>query len=73
VFSAESLHEWNASRLSPIKVIDFLLIGHIESPVPLSTLVTESIFSKRPPQSIAELGKDQYVRLRPHLRLGFDL
>jgi hypothetical protein len=73
VFSAEAFHEMSASRLSPVKMIEFLLVSHIEPSVPLSTLVAKGIFSNRPPQSIAELGKVQYADLRPYLRLGFDL
>ena len=73
VFSAEALEQMEASPVLPVKMIDFLLIGHIEPSVPLSTLVAKGIFSKRPPQSIAELGEGQYASLRPYLQLGFDL
>jgi hypothetical protein len=72
VFSAQALHEWKASRSSPVKMIEFLLIGHTELPVPLHTLVDEEIFSGRPPQSIAQLDEGKYAKLKRHLRLGFD-
>lgn len=73
VFSAEALDEWGASRSKPVKLIDFLLIGHSEAPVPLDVLVKEGIFSRRPPQSIAQLSDEQYANLRPYLRLGFEI
>jgi GNAT superfamily N-acetyltransferase len=73
VFSAEALDEMKASRTSPVKMIDFLLIGHSDVPVPLDVLVNEGIFSGRPPQSIAQLSDEQYAQLRPHLHLGFDI
>jgi hypothetical protein len=71
VFSAEALDDMKASRSSPVKMIDFLLIGHTEPPVPLPELLREGIFSNRPPQSITELTDQQYAKLRSHLRLGF--
>jgi hypothetical protein len=72
VFSAEELGAMNASESSPVKMIDFLLIGHLRPPVPLDTLVTEHIFSGRPPQSIAELSGERYRKLKPYIRLGFE-
>jgi hypothetical protein len=72
VFSAEELGAMNASESSPVKMIDFLLIGHLRPPVPLDTLVMEHIFSGRPPQSIAELSGERYRRLKPYIRLGFE-
>jgi hypothetical protein len=72
VFSAEELRKMNASETSPVKMIDFLLVGHSDPPVHLDTLVRDGIFSGRPPQSIAELRGEQYRRLRRHIRLGFE-
>src|ERR1700730_18835629 len=39
VFSAEEIHEMQATAASPVKMIDFLLVGHIHPPVRLDTLV----------------------------------
>ena len=72
VFSAEELGDMNASESSPVKMIDFLLVGHSIPPVTPNTLVTEHIFSGRPPQSIAELPGDRYQKLRPYIRVGFE-
>ena len=38
--------------LSPVKVIDFLLVGHSRPTVRLPELVSERVFSGRPPQSM---------------------
>ena len=71
VFSAAELEAMSASSSSPVKVIDFILIGHIEPTIPLSTLVRLGVFLRQPPQSIAELASDRYGRLRPYIKLGF--
>jgi hypothetical protein len=73
VFSADDLAGMNARPASPIKVIDFLLIGHLQPAVPLSDLLAQGVFNNRPPQSIAELAETRYKVLKPSLRIGFDL
>ena len=73
VYSAEDMIAMNASPDSPVKMIDFLLVGHSQPPAKLDILLTERVFSNRPPQSIAELAETQYRALKPLLRLGFDL
>jgi len=70
VFSAAELHGWDASSTSPVKMIDFLLVGHLEAAIPLKTLVQLGIL-KQAPQSITELKSDGYEQLRPYLRLDF--
>jgi hypothetical protein len=54
VFSAEDLTGMAPSPVSPVKMIDFLLVGHSHPSVPLDALVATGIFKARPPQSIAE-------------------
>ena len=73
VFSAEELVRMNPRPSSPVKVIDFLLIGHLQPAIPLSDLLAQGVFKNRPPQSIAGLGETRYKALKPNLRLGFDL
>jgi hypothetical protein len=66
----------NAARRrkpSPVKVIDFLLIGHLQPTVPLGDLLAQGVFNNRPPQSVAELGETRYKILKPSLHIGFDL
>jgi hypothetical protein len=73
VFSQQELIELQNERPSPLKVIDFLLTGHLTPAVPLSQLLTLGIFNGRPPQSIAEIDHERYLRLRPFVNLGFEL
>jgi hypothetical protein len=73
VFSASELSAVQAQSPAPIKVIDFLLAGHTTPPIGVDTLVAAGIFNGRPPQSIARLDEARYERLRPMLKLGFEL
>lgn len=73
VYSAEEMTLMETSASSPVKMIDFLLIGHVKPPVRLETLLAAGVFSNRPPQSIAELMETQYQIFRPRLELGFEL
>jgi hypothetical protein len=73
VFSADDLSGMNPSVNSAVKTIDFLLAGHIEPPVRLDALIRDGVFSSRPPQSIAELTEERYVRLKPLIQLGYNL
>ena len=73
VFSAKDMRGMKASTNSPVKMIDFLLVGHTQPPVRLDTLVAMGVFSNRPPQSIAQLTEEQYANLKPHVQLGVDL
>jgi ribosomal protein S18 acetylase RimI-like enzyme len=72
VFSARELESFNASAGNPVKVIDFLLVGHAEHPIELDVLVGAGVFSNRPPQSVASLSESRYQALKPLLSLGFD-
>jgi hypothetical protein len=42
-------------------------------PIGVHDLVAAGIFNGRPPQSIARLDDGRYQRLRPMLKLGFEL
>ena len=71
VFSAADLDLWGATPDNPVKVIDFLLIGHVDPPIPLTKLAEEGVLVGHP-QSIMRLSEDRYRLLKPLLRLGFD-
>jgi hypothetical protein len=73
VFTAKDLRAMSPSANSRVKMIDFLLVGHIDPSVRLNTLITEGVFLNRPPQSIAEFTDNRYAALRPFINLGFDL
>jgi hypothetical protein len=70
VFSADELEGMKPSLDSPVKAIDFLLIGHVDPPVALANLIADGVFTNGPPQSIAEL--KSYNALRSRIHLGFD-
>ncbi len=71
VFSAEELEAMGATNNSPVRVIDFLLVGHLEPTVGLNDLVDSNVFSNRPPQSIASISVSGYAKLKSMLDLGF--
>ena len=73
VFTASDLNAMKPCAELPVKVIDFLLTGHIEPPVPLDALISKRVFSGRPPQSIAELTEERYALLKPYIQLGYRL
>jgi hypothetical protein len=73
VFSATELVDRQNQSKRPMKVIDFLLAGHSTPPVRITDLLRAGIFKGRPPQSIAKINEDRYRRLRPLLKLGFEL
>jgi ribosomal protein S18 acetylase RimI-like enzyme len=73
VFSGQELEDLLAASEAPIKVIDFLLVGHLDPTITLDRLLSGGIFVTQPPQSILELDQARYKALRPQLQLGFDL
>jgi predicted RNA-binding protein with PUA-like domain len=73
VFSAEQIHGMSASIKAPVKMIDFLLVGHLKPQISLATLIERKVLDSRPPQSIAQISEQKYGRLRPLLDLGFDV
>ncbi|MGV8938651.1 MAG: GNAT family N-acetyltransferase [Allorhizobium sp.] len=70
VFSDDELKSW-VKGSPPLKVIDFLLIGHIVPPLPLNVLISERVLNSWP-QSITQISENSYQRLKPLLNLGFD-
>jgi hypothetical protein len=73
VFSATDLTGMSPSLTSPVKMIDFLLIGHSQPSVALPVLVSNGVFNGRPPQSIAEITDERYARLKARFHLGFEI
>jgi hypothetical protein len=73
VFSAENLMGMAPSALSPVKMIDFLLVGHSQPSVPLSTLVSPVIFNGRPPAIDRRAFGGTLRKVEGLLQLGFDL
>ena len=71
VYSPEEMRAMNSTPASPVKVIDFLLIGHTQPPVGLTDLQRLGVLGNHPYQSITMLSEDQYRALRGALDLGF--
>jgi hypothetical protein len=70
VYSDDALRAMLAERKTPVKVIDFLLVGHFDTPVPWKDLKALGVL-KAPPQSIVEVNREAYGRLNVYERLGF--
>jgi GNAT superfamily N-acetyltransferase len=73
VFSEAELREMIEARATPVRVIDFLLVGHLEPVVPLATLKAAGVFKGAPPQSISALTQEQFAPIRARLDLGFQV
>ncbi|MBX9661015.1 MAG: hypothetical protein K2X00_20855 [Nitrospiraceae bacterium] len=73
VYSDVNLVAMSASQQRPVKVINFLLAGHIDPPIHLNLLKREGVFKGHPPQSITRLGPEKVKAVLAHANLGFDV
>ena len=73
VFSLDNLKAMMQESSRPIKVIDFLLVGHSDPPVSLEHLIRSGIFHSRPPQSISMISDEAYRRLKQQLSFGYNI
>jgi len=73
VYSEEQLATFKATKARPVKVIDFLLIGHIEPPIGLSELTATGVFNGSPPQSICSLPPSRFGSVRSKMQFGFQV
>ncbi len=73
VFSVKELEEIQKESKAPVKVIEFLLVGHSEPAVSLSYLTNNNVFTGRPPQSITEISEKKYQMLKKKFNLGFSI
>ena len=73
VFSIGDLEAMLRENSRPVKVIDFLLVGHSDPSVGLQQLTSAGVFGMRPPQSIATISDEAYRNLKQLLSLGFKL
>jgi ribosomal protein S18 acetylase RimI-like enzyme len=72
VFSDRDLKSLLDEKSTSIRVIDFLLCGHLDEPFPLKKLLAEGVVSA-PPQSITLLNDERFDALRAAFSLGFEL
>ena len=73
VYSDRQLIEFATERRRPVKVINFLLAGHISPVIPLKELKMEGIVGTHPPQSIARLKPRHLPSILRRLSLGFEV
>jgi GNAT superfamily N-acetyltransferase len=71
VYSEVKLAAFEATSDRPVKVIDFLLVGHIEPAIKLSDLMRLGVFRGGPPQSITRLTEERYEPVRDRMKFGF--
>jgi hypothetical protein len=72
VFSRDELERIQIERTAPVKVIDFILVGHAVQPIHINSLIGYGIL-KGPPQSITKLPDESYLKLRDRLNLGYPM
>ncbi len=67
VFSLREIEEQVEEKSAPLKVIDFLLVGHLENPIGLNDLMTVGVL-QGPPQTIIECKNTARAKLLQGLR-----
>jgi ribosomal protein S18 acetylase RimI-like enzyme len=72
VFSEDELRAMTQDDPRPIKVIDFLLAGHIHPPIAIADLLQLGVL-RAGPQSITRVPTDRFALLRDRIKLGFEL
>ena len=73
VYSETQLAAFDATAEKPVKVIDFLLSGHLEPLMPLAELKKEKVFIGHPPQSICTLPPERFTPVLRHMKFGFEV
>lgn len=68
VFNQQKLEEFTAKNTKKVKIINFLLAGHIIPAVPYSTM--EHIGIKGPYQSIRSIENSHFKQLESEIRLN---
>jgi hypothetical protein len=70
VYTTRQLSAMIEASERPIKVIDFLLVGHLDTAMYLPELLKEGVF-RGPPQSISMLSPQGAAAVNRRLNLGF--
>lgn len=73
VYSEAQLAGFGATNAKPVKVIDFLLVGHLDPLMTLDELEGEGVFTGHPPQSICHLPPERFNPVRRRMALGFEV
>jgi hypothetical protein len=72
VFPRASLEHMRPTAFSPVLVIDFLLNGHLDPPVGLSSLLKVRAFLGTPTLSIKRVSDEAYTRLKSETRIALE-
>jgi ribosomal protein S18 acetylase RimI-like enzyme len=73
VYSERQLLAWDPRPEAPVKVINFLLAGHLTPEMSLDVLRSEGVFDGHPPQSIFRLTSERLAPVLARIDLGFAL
>lgn len=73
VYSERQLITWAASAQRPVKVINFLLAGHINPPISLSEMRSDGLVPGHPPQAIFRVSRDHLTAIFRRIQFGFEL
>ena len=73
VYSEAQLEAFDATTDRPVKVIDFLLVGHLEPLMTLNELKQEGVFTGHPPQAICQLPAPRFTPVRRRMNFGFEV
>ena len=68
VFSEAELKVMIDRSGAPVRVLEFLLVGHIEPPIPLPELLASGVIRGHPPQAICQLQQDRFDTVRKRLQ-----
>jgi GNAT superfamily N-acetyltransferase len=71
VYSTRQLQNMVSHNNEVVKVIDFLLVGHLDPPATLDDLLREKVFCSHPPQSICQLPPERLAPLKRRMNFGF--
>ena len=70
-YTTEQLSEIIEASDTPVKVIDFLLMGHFDPAIPLDDLLRLGVLRGWPPQSITRLDEGRFAKVRERMIFGF--
>ena len=73
VFSLSELQELLEESETPLKIIDFLLVAHLSTPIGLPELTRSGVFRRHPPQTIMECREDRCRWLHEALKREVDV
>jgi hypothetical protein len=73
VYSEDQFEGFHATKKRPVKVIDFLLIGHLDPFMKLKELNDNGVFTGHPPRSICQLPSARFEPVRRRMSFGFEV